>query len=110
LDAVVGFICVRCQAGTCTGCIDVMRVVWDQKLICECPRPGHDGEPTGKRVLDPFDGSIHAPNAVIKADGTVDYIKSITCPKCKMTSHHPQDIEHMYCGNCKQFHCEIEVD
>ena len=105
----LGFICVKCQADECVGCIDVMRVVWDQKLICKCPRPGHDGEPVGKHILDPFDYSIHAPNLVVGHNGRVTWIKSITCPKCGMTSHNPNDIENMYCGNCRQFHCEMEI-
>lgn len=25
---------------------------------------------------------------------------SFTCPICGMTSHHPQDVENEYCGNC----------
>lgn len=29
---------------------------------------------------------------------------SITCPQCGMTSHHPKDVEHQYCGNCHQYH------
>jgi hypothetical protein len=29
---------------------------------------------------------------------------SITCPKCRRTSHHPQDVEHRYCGWCHEFH------
>jgi len=28
---------------------------------------------------------------------------SITCPRCDMTSHHPKDVEHGYCGNCNAF-------
>lgn len=28
---------------------------------------------------------------------------SITCPVCKMTSYHPKDIEHGYCGNCHDY-------
>jgi hypothetical protein len=28
---------------------------------------------------------------------------SITCPVCKMTSYHPKDVEHGYCGNCHAF-------
>ena len=28
---------------------------------------------------------------------------SITCPQCMMTSYHPKDIEHGYCGNCHAF-------
>lgn len=26
--------------------------------------------------------------------------ESITCPRCKRTSHHPRDIEQGYCGFC----------
>lgn len=29
---------------------------------------------------------------------------SITCPQCGMTSYHPKDVEHRYCGNCHQYH------
>jgi hypothetical protein len=28
---------------------------------------------------------------------------SFTCPKCKKTSHHPDDERHGYCGNCHEF-------
>ena len=28
---------------------------------------------------------------------------SFTCPKCHMTSHHPEDERHGYCGNCHEF-------
>ena len=33
---------------------------------------------------------------------------SITCPLCLMTSYHPEDIAHRYCGNCHLFHDECE--
>jgi hypothetical protein len=29
---------------------------------------------------------------------------SITCPDCGMTSYHPEDIAHRYCGKCHKFH------
>jgi hypothetical protein len=35
----------------------------------------------------------------ISADG-----QSITCLTCHMTSHHPQDVQHRYCGKCNTFH------
>jgi hypothetical protein len=25
---------------------------------------------------------------------------AFTCPRCRMTSHHPTDLEQGYCGNC----------
>lgn len=28
---------------------------------------------------------------------------AFTCPKCQMTSHHPEDERHGYCGNCHDF-------
>jgi len=28
---------------------------------------------------------------------------SITCPHCKRTSYHPEDIRHSYCANCNVF-------
>jgi hypothetical protein len=28
---------------------------------------------------------------------------SFTCPDCGMTSHHPDDAKHGYCGNCHAF-------
>jgi hypothetical protein len=38
----------------------------------------------------------------ISADG-----KSITCLRCKRTSHHPKDVERRYCGACHAFHDSI---
>lgn len=32
---------------------------------------------------------------------------SITCLRCKMTSHNPTDVSERYCGNCKEFHDSI---
>jgi ribosomal protein S27AE len=29
--------------------------------------------------------------------------RSITCPRCGWTSHHPADVEHGYCGHCHAF-------
>lgn len=32
---------------------------------------------------------------------------SITCPKCGMESHNPNDVRERYCGNCHQFHSAL---
>lgn len=32
---------------------------------------------------------------------------SIKCLKCNLTSHHPDDVKELYCGNCKHFHGDI---
>lgn len=39
------------------------------------------------------------PTYTISVDG-----RAITCHRCGMTSHHPQDVQHRFCGNCKLFH------
>jgi len=38
--------------------------------------------------------------------------QSITCPKCGMVSYNQNDVENKYCGNCHQFHSDMqdEVD
>lgn len=30
--------------------------------------------------------------------------QGIKCLDCGLTSYHPKDIEHKYCGNCHKFH------
>lgn len=35
----------------------------------------------------------------IAADGS-----AITCHRCGLTSHNPNDVEHRYCDHCKVFH------
>lgn len=103
------FACSHCKAGNCNKCIDVMRVIYSQELICKCDRPGHSGEPTENQILDPETGAVHGPNVVVSADGQVSFPKSITCPSCGMTSHNPNDIEQKYCGNCHKFHDQMEL-
>lgn len=34
---------------------------------------------------------------------------SITCPKCGMTSYHPDDIRYRYCGNCHGYHDDLDA-
>ena len=45
---------------------------------------------------------------VLGRDKVIAFINELdwpkfTCPKCKMTSHHPQDWKNSYCGNCHEF-------
>ena len=35
--------------------------------------------------------------------------ESITCPKCGKRSYSPSDCKHGYCGNCKQFHTDMDL-
>jgi len=33
---------------------------------------------------------------------------AIKCLQCGMTSYHPEDVRHHYCGNCHVFHDDLE--
>lgn len=35
---------------------------------------------------------------------------SITCLRCGMTSHNPNDVRYRYCGNCNEFHAGARCD
>ena len=103
------FVCQKCQLGLCEECIDVLRVIFSDTLICKCKRKGHDGEPVNWQIKDPETGAVHGPNVVVNESGEVTFPNSITCPKCGMTSHHPEDIKQNYCRNCHQFHDQMEL-
>lgn len=64
-------ICPNCSKGECGGCVDVLRSVYSQELLCQCTRQGHSGEAINNQIQDPETGSIYGPHAVIKEDGTV---------------------------------------
>ena len=34
---------------------------------------------------------------------------SVTCPQCRRTSHHPDDVRFGFCAVCKQFHSRMGV-
>ena len=36
--------------------------------------------------------------------------ESYTCPKCGMTSYHPEDVKHEYCANCHKTKQELEME
>lgn len=38
-----------------------------------------------------------------------DNVERITCLICNMTSYHPQDIKHKYCGMCHDFHSQLRL-
>lgn len=64
-------VCPSCREGVCGGCVDVLRSVYTDVLICQCTRVNHSGEPSANQILDPETDSVYGPHAVIKADGTV---------------------------------------
>ena len=63
--------CPSCRKGNCANCVDVLRAVYSEQMICTCTRQGHAGEAVGNQVADPFTGSVYGPHSVIKEDGTV---------------------------------------
>lgn len=45
------------------------------------------------------------PTYTINLDGS-----AITCLRCGLTSHHPMDVSHRYCGQCHVFHTTHDTD
>jgi ribosomal protein L37E len=39
---------------------------------------------------------------ILNPDGTL--VTAIKCLRCGLVSHHPRDMEELYCGHCHQFH------
>ena len=35
---------------------------------------------------------------------------SIVCPQCGKRSYHPEDVKQAYCGNCHQFHADMQPE
>jgi hypothetical protein len=71
--------------------------------------PHHHGLPTGRVQVSNFDTWDAARLAGQEAglsvvSYTLDEDKlSITCLRCKRTSHNPEDVEQRYCGQCHIF-------
>lgn len=79
-------VCPSCKKGDCNNCVDVLRTVYSQELICQCTRQGHSGEMNLEQIKDPFNNTVYGPHAVIKEDGTVitdeDSGKSSSVDEC----------------------------
>lgn len=69
------WVCTHCQAGNCTNCIDIMRVVADLGEICKCRRKNHSGEPVLQQVADPTTGSVFGPGMEVTQDG--EFLRSV---------------------------------
>jgi hypothetical protein len=65
-------VCKACEVGNCVECIDVLRMVYTNKTICECIRQNHSGEPRDQQILDPESGTVFAPGLKVTIDGTVE--------------------------------------
>lgn len=38
----------------------------------------------------------------------IKFKPAIVCPRCGRTSYHPEDVRQRYCGNCHQFHADMD--
>lgn len=66
-------VCVPCRRGDCTECVDVLRSVYTDVMVCQCTRENHDGEPVRQQILDPETGTVYAPGLEVTIDGEVKF-------------------------------------
>jgi hypothetical protein len=64
--------CPACKKGECSNCVDILRAIYSEEMICTCTRANHAGEANVEQVLDPFTGSVHGPGATVTADGELE--------------------------------------
>jgi hypothetical protein len=64
-------VCKQCEEGRCEECVDVLRAIYSNNLICKCTRRGHAGEPRDKQIMDPETGTVYAPGLEVSIDGEV---------------------------------------
>lgn len=64
-------VCPNCQKGNCENCVDVLRILYSEELICQCTRKDHAGEAVNQQIKDPETGSVYGPHSVIHEDGHV---------------------------------------
>lgn len=94
---------------------------WRDGVFVAGVYPHEDGiRIVSKYMLDVSREADWPPMAVIKLSKTEDEPpadgekreeeRSYTCPGCGMTSYHPEDVRHEYCGNCHKTRLEIETN
>jgi len=70
-----------------------MAIVWERAHEVYFPASAHEMAEVGAKIL-----AAYGIEYWLSADGT-----SITCAKCRRTSHSPHDVEQRYCGACHEF-------
>lgn len=65
------FVCEKCKAADCENCVDVLRAIYSDKMICMCNRARHSGEPVNEQIRDPETGAVHTPGLIISENGEV---------------------------------------
>lgn len=66
------FVCTHCQAGECEECVDILRSLYTENMICMCSRNEHSGEPVLKQIVDPETGTVYAPGLSVTKEGEVN--------------------------------------
>lgn len=57
--------CFNCRNGHCENCVDVLRMVYSDEMICTCTRKNHLGEPIANQIKDPESGTVYAPGLTV---------------------------------------------
>lgn len=65
------FVCTHCQESRCSECVDILRVIYTNQMICKCKRTEHTGEPVDQQIQDPETGTIYTPGLTVSRDGEV---------------------------------------
>ena len=67
------WVCQKCQIDCCDQCADIVYVVMELPLLCQCNKPDHSGEARDKQILDPETGTTWAPGLIVTKDGEVKF-------------------------------------
>ena len=70
------FTCKNCKDNNCTECVDVLRVVYTDHMICRCSRADHNGEPRDSQIADPISGDIYGPGLRVTKAGEIVSLKA----------------------------------
>lgn len=86
--------------GIMEGLLGPLGVLW-AAVLTRAGRHGWRLTPRGPsgRVFTTVDGTTY----------DLGPAASIKCPQCALTSYHPKDIEHRFCGNCHMFHHQMKT-
>jgi hypothetical protein len=74
------------------------------------PRYPNATNPPGPWIKAVHSGVYRKPGiGQLGPDDVTSGAMSIRCPRCGRVSHHPEDVRQRYCGNCHQFHDQMDL-
>lgn len=59
------FICVHCKLGHCYECIDILRMVYTDEMLCRCTKAKHNGELVEAQIKDPETNTVYGPGMTV---------------------------------------------